>query len=50
MFYCSEVSDVFLQPIFKLNDEKNSVTSIATTESQLVIMVMLSLNIKKKVN
>ena len=50
MFYSSDVSDVFLQSIFKFNDEKNYVTSIAISESQLVIMVMFSLMIKKKVN
>ena len=50
MFYSSDVSDVFLQSIFKLNDEKNKVTSITISESQLVIMVMFNLMIKKKVN
>ena len=50
MFYSSDVSDVFLQSIFKLNDEKNKVTSITISESQLVIMAMYNLMIKKKVN
>ena len=34
MFYSSDVSDVFLQSIFKLNDEKNKVTSITISDSQ----------------
>ena len=50
MFYSSDVSDVLLQSIFKLNDEKIKVTSITISESQLVIMVMFNLMIKKKVN
>ena len=50
MFYSSDVSDVFLQSIFKLNDEKNKVTSITISESQLVIMAIYNLMIKKKVN
>ena len=43
MFYSSDVSDVFLQSIFKL-------TSIAISESQLMIMAMINLMMKKKVN
>ena len=34
MFYSSDVLDVFLQSIFKLNDEKNKVTIITISESQ----------------
>ena len=50
MIYSSDVSDVFLQSTFKLNDAKNQITSITVSESQLVIMVTFNLMIKKKVN
>ena len=41
MFYSSDVSDVFLQSIFKLNNEKNQVTSITISKSQLGIMLIV---------
>ena len=39
MLYFSDVSDVLLQSIFKLNDDEKLSTSITISESQLVIMV-----------
>ena len=50
MLYFSHVSDVLLQSIFKLNDDKKLSTSIAISELQLVIMVKFNPMIKKKVN
>ena len=50
MVYFSDVSDVLLQSIFKLNDDEKLSTSITISESQLVIMVKLNPMIKKKVN
>ena len=40
MLYFSDVSEVLLQSIFKLNDDEKLSTSITISESQLVIMVM----------
>ena len=48
MFYSSDVSDVFLQSIFKRNDEKNKVTSITISESQLVIMANVQSHYKEE--
>ena len=48
MFYSSDVSDVFLESIFKLNDEKNKVTSITISESQLVIMANVQSHYKEE--
>ena len=48
MFYSSDVSDVCLQSIFKLNDEKSY--KYYNKRSQLMIMVMFNIMIKKKVN
>ena len=50
MLYFSDVSDVLLQSIFKLNDDEKLSTSITISESQLVIMVKFNCMIKKKVN
>ena len=50
MLYFSDVSDVLLQSIFKLNDDEKLSTSITISESQLVIMIKFNPMIKKKVN
>ena len=50
MLYFSDVSDVLLQSIFKLNYDEKLSTSITISESQLVIMVKFNPMIKKKVN
>ena len=43
MLYFSDVSDLLLQSIFKLNDDEKLSTSITISESQLVIMVKFNL-------
>ena len=48
MLYFSDVSDVLLQSIFKLNDDEKLSTSITISESQLVITVKFNPMIKKK--
>ena len=50
MLCFSDVSDVLLQSIFKLHDDKKLSASITISESQLVIMVKFNPMIKKKVN
>ena len=47
MLYFSDVSDVLLQSIFKLNDDEKLSTSITISESQLVIMVKFNPMISK---
>ena len=46
MLYFSDVSDVLLQSIFKLNDDEKLSTSITISESQLVIFIKLENGLK----
>ena len=50
VIFFSDVSDVLLQSVFKLNDDEKLSASITISESQLVIMVKFNPMIKKKVN
>ena len=47
LFILSDILEVFLQSIFKFNDEK-IVTGITISKPKLVIMVMFDLMIKRK--
>ena len=50
MLYFSDVSDVLLQFIFKLNDDEKLSTSITISESQLVISPSINLIYKSLFN